>query len=160
VGRLFPNMTSKILDLDDVEVSTGQPGEIYFKGPNVFKCHLNNPEGTAKSFTKDGYYRTGHTNMLMQRATSTLRIFWKGSSSTRISRGARRTGRTLENHPKVYGVAVIGIYDAEDATEVPRAYIVTAPGVTRGQETERNHPLVGGTSSGPQATQRWHLICR
>jgi 4-coumarate--CoA ligase len=41
-----------------------------------------------------------------------------------------------QNHPKVYDVAVIGIYEAEKATEVPRAYIVTAPGVTRGQETE------------------------
>jgi 4-coumarate--CoA ligase len=52
-------MTVKIVDLDDVEVFTGQPGEIYFKGPNVFKGYLNNPEGTANSFTKDGYYWTG-----------------------------------------------------------------------------------------------------
>lgn len=42
----------------------------------------------------------------------------------------------LVSHPKVNDVAVLGIYDAAQATEIPRAYIVPVQGVRRGKETE------------------------
>ena len=34
----------------------------------------------------------------------------------------------LSGHPYVHEVVVIGVYDKEQATEVPRAYVVLAPG--------------------------------
>lgn len=34
-------------------------GEVCIRGKNVTKGYLNNPEATASSFTKEGYFRTG-----------------------------------------------------------------------------------------------------
>ena len=41
----------------------------------------------------------------------------------------------LISHPKVNDVAVVGVYNKEQATEVPRAYIVPAPGVEASKAT-------------------------
>jgi acyl-CoA synthetase (AMP-forming)/AMP-acid ligase II len=42
----------------------------------------------------------------------------------------------LVEHPYVWDAVVIGVYDKEQATEVPRAYIVLAPGVDWSRKTE------------------------
>lgn len=34
-------------------------GELYVKGPNVFREYFNKPEETKKSFTSDGWFKTG-----------------------------------------------------------------------------------------------------
>jgi long-subunit acyl-CoA synthetase (AMP-forming) len=34
-------------------------GELHVKGPNVFKGYWKNPEATQKSFTPDGWFKTG-----------------------------------------------------------------------------------------------------
>lgn len=41
------------------EVAPGETGEIWVKGPQVFGGYWNNPEETAKSIDKDGYFASG-----------------------------------------------------------------------------------------------------
>lgn len=41
------------------EVAPGETGEIWVKGPQVFGGYWNNPEETAKSLDKDGYFASG-----------------------------------------------------------------------------------------------------
>ena len=43
----------------------------------------------------------------------------------------------LISHPSIDDVAVVGIYDESQATEVPRAYVVPAKGVKADKRTER-----------------------
>lgn len=43
----------------------------------------------------------------------------------------------LMSHPKIADVAVVGVHDKERATEVPRAYVVTVPGVEHSSETTK-----------------------
>ena len=39
---------------------SGEIGELYVRGPNMFKEYLNNPEATEESFTADGWFKTGN----------------------------------------------------------------------------------------------------
>lgn len=43
----------------------------------------------------------------------------------------------LVSHPSVEDVAVVGIYDKEQATEVPRAYVMPAKAVEASPKTEK-----------------------
>ncbi len=55
VGQyFFPHMEMKIIDAEKDGV-----GEVAVKGPMVFKGYYEMPEETAKSFTEDGFFKTG-----------------------------------------------------------------------------------------------------
>jgi 4-coumarate--CoA ligase len=137
VGILCPNVTAKIVDLDEREVAVGESGEIWLKGPNIFKGYLNNPAGTANTFSSDGYFKTGDVGYVDAQGNFYITdrvkelIKYKGFQVA----PAELEG-LLVSHPKVNDVAVMGIYDATQATEIPRAYIVPAQRVRRGKETE------------------------
>jgi acyl-[acyl-carrier-protein]-phospholipid O-acyltransferase/long-chain-fatty-acid--[acyl-carrier-protein] ligase len=59
VGRPVPGVSAKITDLDTgEELSAGQTGMLWIKGPNVMKGYLGRDDLTAK-VTEDGWYTTG-----------------------------------------------------------------------------------------------------
>lgn len=130
VGTLLPNQTAKYMSPEEKELPVGETGELWIKGPNVFKGYHNNPEGTKNALTEDGYFKTGdvghqdeHGNFYITDRVKEL-IKYKGFQVP----PAELEG-LLISHPKVNDVAVIGIYNKDQATEVPRAYIVPKPGV-------------------------------
>jgi long-chain acyl-CoA synthetase len=59
VGLPFPSTDIKLLDANDVEAPSGEPGEICAKGPQVMKGYWQKPEANVAAFTPDGYFRTG-----------------------------------------------------------------------------------------------------
>jgi acyl-CoA synthetase (AMP-forming)/AMP-acid ligase II len=128
-GRLLPNMSAKLMKDDkEVEAGTGD-GELYLKGPNIFKGYYNNPEATAGAFDAEGWYHTGdvgkfdeHGNLFITDRLKEL-IKYNGFQVAPAELEALLLG-----HPAVADVAVIGVYDASRITELPRAYIVAAPG--------------------------------
>jgi len=139
VGRLFPNMTAKYMSPEETEVPAGEVGELWMKGPNVFKGYHSNPEGTKNALTEDGYFKTGDVgyqdrdgNFYITDRVKEL-IKYKGFQVP----PAELEGLLL-SHPKINDVAVVGIYSEDQATEVPRAYIVPAPGVEGGRKTEED----------------------
>lgn len=125
VGTLLPYQEAKYMSADEKEVPPGEPGELWIKGPNVFKGYLNNPEMTAHALTPDGFFKTGdvgyqdaHGHFYITDRIKEL-IKYKGFQVP----PAELEG-ILVTHPNVNDVAVIGVYDKEQATELPRAYIV------------------------------------
>ncbi|MFQ5984043.1 MAG: AMP-binding protein [Alphaproteobacteria bacterium] len=42
----------------------GQPGEVWLRGPNVFKGYRNDPAANRAAFTEDGWFRTGDLGRL------------------------------------------------------------------------------------------------
>ena len=135
VGRLLPNQTAKYMSPEGEEVPVGQTGELWLKGPNVFKGYLNNPEGTSIALTEDGYFKTGDVghqdaegNFFITDRVKEL-IKYKGFQVP----PAELEG-ILAAHPNVNDVAVIGVYDKEQASELPRAYIVPANGLGTGKK--------------------------
>jgi 4-coumarate--CoA ligase len=128
-------MSAKIVSPDGKEVPTGQTGELLLKGPNIFKGYLNNPESTANAFNEEGYFKSGDVGYVDDKGnfyiTDRIKelIKYKGFQVA----PAELEG-TLLDHPEVDDVAVIGVYDADQATEVPRAYIVLKPGGMQGTD--------------------------
>ena len=138
VGRLLPSMSAKIVDVHGTEVERGVAGEIWVTGPNVFKGYLNNPQGTKEAFSEDGYFKTGDIGYVDKGdhfyITDRVKelIKYKGSQVA----PAELEGLLL-SHPQIEDAAVIGVYDAEQATELPRAYVVLTHGVERGEGMAR-----------------------
>ena len=57
---LFANMEAKVVNFDtEEELPPGTEAELWIRGPNVAKGYWQNPEATEKSFTKDGWLKTG-----------------------------------------------------------------------------------------------------
>ena len=124
---------------DAQELPIGETGELWLKGPNIFKGYLNNPEGTENALTDDGYFKTGDVghqdkdgNFYITDRVKEL-IKYKGFQVA----PAELEG-LLASHSMIDDVAVIGIYDETQATEVPRAYVVPARGVEASRKTEEN----------------------
>lgn len=137
VGRLLPNQVAKYMDPEEKEVPAGQTGELWIKGPNIFKGYLNNVEGTKNALTDDGYFKTGDVghqdengNFFITDRVKEL-IKYKGFQVP----PAELEG-ILVGHEDIDDVAVIGIYNKDQATEVPRAYVVPKKGVKGGKESE------------------------
>ncbi|KAH8885249.1 acetyl-CoA synthetase-like protein [Thozetella sp. PMI_491] len=137
VGRLVPNMEAKIVDDDGLEVEDGEPGELWLKGPNVFVGYLNQPEKTKDTFSEDGYFKTGdifrrdkYGNFYCVDRLKEL-IKYKGFQVP----PAELEG-ILVSHNDISDACVIGVENREEATEVPRAYIVLRPGVEPCEEKE------------------------
>lgn len=138
VGQALPNLTVKFVDLDGNETPRGEPGEIWIKGPTVFKGYLNNPAATSEAINQDGYFQTGDVgfedvdgNLFITDRIKEL-IKYKGSQVA----PAELEG-VLSSHPKVKDVAVVGAYVDAIASEVPLGYIVPVHGVIPNESTAR-----------------------
>ena len=133
-GTLVPSMSLKCM-ADNKEVPLGSTGEIWIKGPNIFKGYYNNPKATAESITPDGWYRTGDVGYIDDKHN--LYITDRVKELIKYN-GFQVAPAQLEGlllaHPAVNDVAVIGVYSRERATELPRAYVVPATGYTDGPE--------------------------
>jgi 2,3-dihydroxybenzoate-AMP ligase len=59
-GRpLSPDDEIRIVDADGRDVPDGEPGELLARGPSTVRGYYRAPDDTARSFTPDGYFRTG-----------------------------------------------------------------------------------------------------
>ncbi|KIX05989.1 uncharacterized protein Z518_03963 [Rhinocladiella mackenziei CBS 650.93] len=129
VGKMFPSMTAKYMSPDGKELGPGEAGELWLAGPNVFKGYWKNEEATKDAMTPDGYFKTGdvgyqdqnHNFYITDRVKELIK--YKGFQVA----PAELEGKLMD-HPRINDVAVIGVYDEEQHTEVPRAYVVASQG--------------------------------
>lgn len=136
VGKLQPNLLAKYMSPDEKEVPVGEVGELWMKGPNIFVGYWKNPTGTAQALTPDGYFKTGDVGyqdkdghfFITDRVKELIK--YKGFQVP----PAELEG-LLVDHENVEDVAVIGIYDEDQATEVPRAYCVVKQGIPKSDKT-------------------------
>ena len=67
VGLPVPSTDVKICDPNGKELSIGEAGEVYVKGPQVMKGYWNKPEKTSQVLSEDGWFRTGDIGIMDQR---------------------------------------------------------------------------------------------
>ncbi|GAA5795887.1 hypothetical protein HPULCUR_001249 [Helicostylum pulchrum] len=137
IGFLVSSMTAKIVDDDGAELPSGQHGELWLKGPNIMKDYINNLEATAECIDKEEYFHTG--DIAVQDQDGRLYIVDRKKSLIKY-KGFQVPPAELEGilftSPMMADCAVIGIYDASQATELPRGYITLAANVPATEETE------------------------
>jgi 4-coumarate--CoA ligase len=118
-------MSAKIISEDGTPVPIGTSGEVCVKGPHMTPGYFNNPTATANMMTPDGFLKTGDIGYVNEDGhfyiTDRLKelIKYKGFQVA----PAELEG-VLSGHERVADVCVLGVYSAEGATELPRAYIV------------------------------------
>ena len=58
-GLPLPSTEIKIVDISGNELGLNQIGELWVKGPQVFKGYWGDPEKTKQAFSEDGWFKTG-----------------------------------------------------------------------------------------------------
>ncbi|OAX43714.1 AMP binding protein [Rhizopogon vinicolor AM-OR11-026] len=125
-GVLLPNLELRLVE-DEGEAHTDIPGagELWVRGPTIMKGYLNNPTATAAAVTPDGWFKTGDIAVRDKDGFFTIvdrrkeLIKYKGFQVP-----PAELESLLLQHPEIADAAVIGIESKEEATELPRAYIV------------------------------------
>ena len=125
VGKLMPSTEGRIVSPETgKDVPTGQPGEVWVRGPQVMKGYLNNAEATAKTVDADGWLHTGDIGVMD--SDGYLTVVDRLKELIKV-KGFQVAPAELESlllkHPKIADVAVIPVAD-EESGEVPKAIVV------------------------------------
>ncbi|CAE6437667.1 unnamed protein product [Rhizoctonia solani] len=128
-GELLPNLEARLVAEDGTDAKEGEPGEFWLRGPTVMKGYLNNPTATANSITPDGWFKTG--DIAVRDSEGFFTIVDRLKELIKY-KGFQVPPADLENvlltHPDIIDVGVIGVHSEEQATELPRAYVVHRAG--------------------------------
>jgi acyl-CoA synthetase (AMP-forming)/AMP-acid ligase II len=130
VGRARPSFELRIVGEGDRDVAAGEAGEVMLRGGSVMAGYLDDPEGTAKVLSDDGWLRTGDLGVLDE--AGRLRIVGRVKDMFIVG-GFNAYPAEIENallrHPGIRQAAVIGIPDHR-LGEVGMAFVVTSDPVT------------------------------
>jgi fatty-acyl-CoA synthase len=105
-----------------------EEGEIQVRGWSLMRGYVNNPEGTAKAFTPDGWLRTGDLGELT--ADGRLRMVGRLKDVFRVGGenvAPAEVEEVLLAHPAVETAQVVGVPDAR-LGEVACAYVTLKSG--------------------------------
>ena len=127
IGITVPYVQTRLIGKEGGDVSTGEVGEIIFKGPNATEGYWKLPEQTAESI-RNGWVHTGD----LARQDGDGYFFIVGRKKDLIITGGynvypREIEEVLYTHPAVYDAAVIGIADTVKG-EIAKAYLTLKPG--------------------------------
>lgn len=127
VGTVIPGVAVRIVGLDGEDVTEGDVGELWVRGPNVMLGYYRAPELTAATVTEDGWLRTGD---LARRAADGA-LFLAGRAKELIIHSGFNVypievEQALASHPDVLQVAVLG--RAVDGNEQVIAFVEARPG--------------------------------
>lgn len=128
-GKAIEGVEVRCVDDDNVEVPRGEPGEIIVRGYNVMAGYYDDPEETAKTIDADGWLHTGDIAVMDERGY--VRITDRKKDMIIVG-GFNCYPAEVENlilsDPRIAQAAVVGV-PHERMGEVPKAFVVLAPGV-------------------------------
>ena len=128
IGLPLTGVEVRLVDSDGQDALTGDSGEIWVRGPNVFAGYWNDPEATAAALTPDHWLRTGDIAVadddgylfIVDRAKDVIIVsgfnVWPAEVEDAIA-----------EHPGVGDVAVVGVPHPHTG-EAVKAYVVPVPG--------------------------------
>ncbi|MFF3275170.1 (2,3-dihydroxybenzoyl)adenylate synthase [Streptomyces chrestomyceticus] len=108
-GRpISPDDEIRVVDDEDNDLPVGATGHLLTRGPYTIRGYWKAPEHNARSFTADGFYRTGD----VVRLTPTGHLVVEGRAKDQINRGGEKiAAEEVENHllahPAVHDANVV-----------------------------------------------------
>ena len=130
VGMPLPDVDLRLVQHDGTDAPTGDTGEVWVRGPNVFAGYWNDPEATAATLVDGQWLRTGDIGVLD--TDGYLRLVDREDDTIIVSGFnvyPREVERVLLRHEAVAACAVVG--EPHPYTgEAVRAYVVPAAEVT------------------------------
>ncbi len=108
---ICPDDEIKVVDDADRELADGEAGELLARGPYTIRGYYDNPEANAKSFTEDGFYRTG--DIVRRRGRY---LYHEGRKKELINRGGEKISCIevedhIVAHPAVANAALVAMPD-------------------------------------------------
>jgi acyl-CoA synthetase (AMP-forming)/AMP-acid ligase II len=130
VGYAIPNTECRLVDPSTgKDAAERERGELWIRGPQVMKGYLNNDAATRETVDPDGWLHTGDVAVVDDQGVYTVvdrvkeLIKYKGYQVAPAELEA-----VLLGHPDIADVAVIGVPEKETGEELPKAFVVRAPG--------------------------------
>lgn len=112
-GRpISPDDEIRVVDDNDVPVAQGETGHLLTRGPYTIRAYHNNDQANQRSFTSEGYYRTGD----IVKVTENGYLIVQGRAGDHINRaGEKISAEEIEDHllshPQVFDAAVVSVPD-------------------------------------------------
>ena len=131
IGLPLPSIEIAIKDDDGNSLRLGEPGEICIKGPQVMTGYYRQPAENEKTFTRDGFMRTGDIGLMDERGYT--RIIDRKKDMIIVS-GFNVFPNELENVislcPGVVECAAIGIADDKQGEAIKVFVVKNDPTLT------------------------------
>jgi long-chain acyl-CoA synthetase len=129
IGRPVSGVEMRLVGDDGDDVLVGDAGEIWIRGPGVFKGYWNDPDATRAALTTDGWLRTGDMAVvnddgylfLVDRAKDLIIVSGFNVYPAEVE-------DILIDHPAVEAVAVVGVPHPYTG-EAVKAFVVSADGI-------------------------------
>jgi len=137
-GRpISPDDEVLVVDDQGQPVAPGESGYLLTRGPYTIRAYHNNPSANARSFTEDGFYRTG--DVVRRDADGYLSV--QGRATDHINRaGEKISAEEIEDHllahPNVFDAAVVSVPD-EYLGERSCAFIIAQGDTPRGAQLKQ-----------------------
>ncbi len=128
IGSVLPGVEVRLVDELGDDVLTGDSGELWVRGENVFAGYWDDPEATARVLTADGWLRTGDIGVvdddgylyLVDRAKDLIIVSGFNVFPAEVE-------AVLAEFPGVAEVAVVGVPHPHTG-EAVKAFVVMEPG--------------------------------
>jgi long-chain acyl-CoA synthetase len=130
IGPPLPGVEVRLLDRDGADVLSGDPGEIWVRGPNVFAGYWEDPEATARVIDDDGWLHTGDLAVVDE--DGWLRLVDRAKDLIIVSGFnvyPAEVEDALVEHPDVAEATVVGVPDPKSGEAVV-AFVVPCDGAT------------------------------
>jgi long-chain acyl-CoA synthetase len=128
VGVAVPGLELRIVDSAGDDVLVGDAGELWVRGPNVFRGYWNDAEATARAVDPDGWLHTGDVATvddagyiyLVDRVKDLIIVSGFNVYPAEVE-------EVLMTHPGIEACAVVGVPHPYSG-EAVKAYVVTVAG--------------------------------
>jgi acyl-coenzyme A synthetase/AMP-(fatty) acid ligase len=136
IGQPLAETECRILDLNDNEASSGEPGELVMRGPQFMLGYWKEPEATAAAL-RDGWYHSG--DIVRADADNFFYVLDRRKEMIKYKGfpvAPAEVESVLLEHPAVRDCGVVAKPDPV-AGEIPCAFVVLREGFTPGDKLDK-----------------------